>query len=108
MESDRRDPMRTDRRALPVRREAGRRQTDAGDMIANDQEPTGVPMRNDVRSSEELLTVADAVRESGFSEPTIRRHIDKGALPVVRRGPFRRIRIKREDFTRYLAGELTY
>lgn len=49
-----------------------------------------------------LLTVAQAVLESGFSEDTIRRHIKKGALPVVRRGPTRRIRIRRKDFDRYL------
>ena len=53
--------------------------------------------------SDQLLTVAQAVLESGFSEVTIRRHIAKGALPVVRRGPFRRIRIRRQDFDQYLS-----
>lgn len=56
----------------------------------------------ELRTAEELLTVAQAVFESGFSEETIRRHIKKGALPVVRRGPFRRIRIRRVDFVAYL------
>lgn len=48
------------------------------------------------------LTVRDAMRESGFSEDTIRRHIAKGALPVVRRGPTKRIRIRRRDWNAYL------
>jgi hypothetical protein len=51
---------------------------------------------------EEELTVAQAVAESGFSEDTIRRHITKGSLPVVRRGPTQRIRILRSAFERYL------
>lgn len=51
---------------------------------------------------DDLLTVAEAVKISGFSEATIRRHIEKGALPIVRRGPFRRIRIRRDELERYL------
>ncbi len=48
------------------------------------------------------MTVAQASLESGFSQVTIRRHITKGALIVVRLGPTRRVRIKRADFLRYL------
>lgn len=60
-------------------------------------------MRDDTRATQgEYITVADAVKESGFSEETIRRHIAKGALIVVRRGPTKRIRIRRADFARYL------
>jgi excisionase family DNA binding protein len=51
---------------------------------------------------DQLLTVAQAAVESGFSQITIRRHIAKGALPVVKWGPFGRIRIRRADFQRYL------
>jgi hypothetical protein len=54
------------------------------------------------RPREEELTVAQAVEESGFSEDTIRRHIAKGSLPIVRRGPTHRIRILRSVFDRYL------
>jgi excisionase family DNA binding protein len=50
------------------------------------------------------LTVSQAAAESGFSKVTIRRHIEKGALPIVRRGPFRRIRIRRADFDRYMGS----
>ena len=50
----------------------------------------------------ELLTVAQAVEQSGFSLGTIRRHIQKGALPSLRVGPTRRVRIRRVDFVRYL------
>jgi excisionase family DNA binding protein len=60
-------------------------------------------MRGDEqRQRDDLLTVAQAARESGFSRITIRRHIEKGALVVVRLGPTRRIRIRRADFERYL------
>lgn len=57
---------------------------------------------------EELLTVAQAAEEAnarcggGFSERSLWRHIEKGSLPIVRRGPFRRPRIRRADFERYL------
>jgi excisionase family DNA binding protein len=55
--------------------------------------------------NERLLTVAQAVRESGVSEITLRRHITKGALKVQRVGPFRRIRIRRSELNRYLGAE---
>lgn len=45
-----------------------------------------------------FLTVAQAAAESGVTMLTIRRHIAKGALPVVRWGPTGRIRIKRSVF----------
>jgi hypothetical protein len=48
---------------------------------------------------------AQAVAESGFSEDTIRRHIAKGALPIVRRGSTQRIRILRSVFDRYLLNQ---
>lgn len=51
---------------------------------------------------EELLTVAEACAESGFSEDTIRRHIVKGSLVVVRVGPTKRVRIRRRDFDHYM------
>lgn len=54
------------------------------------------------RGGEDFLTVAQAIDESGFSEDTIRRHIAKGALPVVRVGPSKRVQIRRRDFDRYL------
>lgn len=50
----------------------------------------------------EYLTVAQAASESGQSKITIRRHIDKGALKAERWGPYRRIRITRREFDRYL------
>lgn len=55
-----------------------------------------------IAAGDELLTIAEAAKESGFSAVTIRRHIAKGALAVIRRGPFRRIRIRRREFERYL------
>lgn len=54
------------------------------------------------RAEDDILTVAQAAKESGFSMRTLWRHIQKGALPIVRRGPFRRPRIRRVDFDRYL------
>lgn len=60
---------------------------------------------------EELLTVAQAAAEAtrrcgpGFAESTLWRHIDKGALPIVRCGPERLPRIRRDDFERYLNPE---
>lgn len=51
---------------------------------------------------DDLLTVKKAAQESGFKPRTIWRHIDKGALPIVRVGPFRRPRIRRVDFDAYL------
>lgn len=74
-------------------------------MAASVPEPYHVLLLDHNRTlayMDELLTVAQVVEESGFSEDTIRRHIRKGALPVVRRGPFRRIRIRRAEFDRYL------
>jgi excisionase family DNA binding protein len=50
----------------------------------------------------DYLTVAQAAKESGYSQVTIRRHIEKGALIVERWGPTRRIRIHRRAFERYL------
>lgn len=52
----------------------------------------------------ELLTVRQVASASGFSQDTIRRHIAKGALPVVRLGPTKRIRVRRSDFERYLTN----
>lgn len=54
------------------------------------------------QSGDELLTVAAAARESGYQPRTIWRHIEKGALPIVRIGPFKRPRIRRQDFDLYL------
>lgn len=51
---------------------------------------------------DELLTVRQCAALSGFSRETIRRHIAKGALPVVRIGPFRRVRIRRLAFDAYM------
>lgn len=48
------------------------------------------------------ITVTEAAREAGCSAQAIWRHIYKGALPVVRVGPFRRPRILRSEFARYL------
>jgi hypothetical protein len=70
----------------------------------DDQDPRPFIERRQ-RPREEELTVAQAVAESGFSEDTIRRHINKGALPIVRRGPTQRIRILRSVFDRYLLNQ---
>jgi excisionase family DNA binding protein len=51
---------------------------------------------------DDLLTVSEVARTSRSSVDTVRRHIRKGALPVVYLGPFRRLRIRRADFQRYL------
>lgn len=54
---------------------------------------------------EELLTVAMVAKESGFKKRTIWRHIEKGALPIVRVGPFKRPRIRRRDFDSYVSSQ---
>jgi len=41
-----------------------------------------------------LLTVAETVALTGYSEESIRRWIRKGALPIERIGPYRRVRVR--------------
>lgn len=54
-------------------------------------------------ADDRLLTIAQAAAFPGApSEDTIRRHIRKGAITVVRVGPFRRIRIRVATFQAYL------
>ena len=68
-------------------------------------------MRDDARANNgDEMTIAQAASEAnarcggGFTVRTLWRHIEKGALPIVRRGPFRRPRIRRSDFERYLVS----
>ena len=44
--------------------------------------------------SDRLFTVAQTVKLTGYSEESIRRWIRKGALPVERVGPYRRVRVR--------------
>jgi predicted DNA-binding transcriptional regulator AlpA len=44
--------------------------------------------------SDRLLTVAQTVKLTGYSEESVRRWIRKGALPVERVGPYRRVRVR--------------
>jgi len=44
--------------------------------------------------SDELFTVAQTVHLTGYSEESIRRWIRKGALPIERVGPYRRVRVR--------------
>ena len=44
--------------------------------------------------SDRLLTVAQIVQLTGYSEESIRRWIRKGALPIERVGPYRRVRVR--------------
>jgi excisionase family DNA binding protein len=44
--------------------------------------------------NDRLLTVAETVELTGFSEESVRRWIRKGALPVERVGPYRRVRVR--------------
>ena len=124
MESDRRDPTRTDRRALPVRREAGRRQTDAG-AAATDQQPeeTDVhvePMTTDatlerrrapraLRLPKDLLeegawpaTTTELARWTGMSDDFIRREEDAGAIKGVRTRGGGRLLFPAPEAVRYL------
>ena len=41
-----------------------------------------------------LITVAQIVKLTGYSEESIRRWIRKGALPIERVGPYRRVRVR--------------
>lgn len=54
---------------------------------------------------EELLTVAQVAARYGVSTDSLYRWIEKGALPVVRIGPFRRIRIRARDADRLLVAD---
>lgn len=47
---------------------------------------------------EQLLTVGEAAKIAGFSETAVRKQIERGQLPCVRRAG--RIRIRRSDLTR--------
>lgn len=69
--------------------------------------PSPTPSHTVDAEPSKWLTVAQASAESGFSEITVRRHIAKGALKVERLGPFRRIRITRAEFDRYLRPYLS-
>jgi len=44
--------------------------------------------------SDQLITVAQTVQLTGYSEESIRRWIRKGALPIERVGPYRRVRVR--------------
>jgi len=44
--------------------------------------------------NDKLFTVAQIVALTGYSEESIRRWIRKGALPVERVGPYRRVRVR--------------
>jgi excisionase family DNA binding protein len=44
--------------------------------------------------SDRLLTVAQIVELTGYSEESIRRWIRKGALPIERVGPYGRVRVR--------------
>lgn len=54
------------------------------------------------QQDDQLMTVSQVATESGFSKETIWRHIYKGALPVIRIGPYRRPRVRRSDFRVYM------
>jgi len=45
-------------------------------------------------NGDRLLTVAQTVELTGYSEESIRRWIRKGALPIERIGPYRRVRVR--------------
>ena len=45
-------------------------------------------------NGDRLLTVAETVELTGYSEESIRRWIRKGALPIERIGPYRRVRVR--------------
>lgn len=59
-------------------------------------------MTPEPKPAEKLLTVEEVAAETKMAVVTIRRHIAKGALPVVRVGPYRRIRITRAALLAYI------
>jgi excisionase family DNA binding protein len=59
------------------------------------------PLANRGRDPEELLTVAQVALETKQSELTVRRHIEKGALEVMRINGHT-VRIQRAALWRYM------
>jgi excisionase family DNA binding protein len=54
--------------------------------------------------ADELLTVNEVAERLKVNQQTVRNWIDRGELAAIRVGA-RRVRIRREDFEAYLAGE---
>lgn len=51
-----------------------------------------------------FVTVCELAEYWHVSKRTVYRHIEKGALPVIRIGPFGRVRILRDDAMEYGRG----
>jgi excisionase family DNA binding protein len=54
--------------------------------------------------ADELMTVNEVAERLKVNQQTVRNWIDRGELAAIRVGA-RRVRIRREDFEAYLAGE---
>jgi excisionase family DNA binding protein len=65
-------------------------------------EPTAPNKVQDLRAHfGEFVTVAEVARYWHVSERTVYRHIEKGALRVIRIGPFGRLRLNIRDALNY-------
>lgn len=49
-----------------------------------------------------LMTLNEVAERANLNVRTVERHVEKGALPVVRVGPSKRPRVKPADAARYL------
>lgn len=53
------------------------------------------------RSGGQFITVSELAKYWHISSRTVYRHIEKGAIPVLRVGPFGRLRIRLTDAIEY-------
>lgn len=53
---------------------------------------------------ERLVPLSEVANRAGLTLRTIQNHVAKGALKVVRVGPYKRIRVRESDVERYVGN----